>query len=187
MTTEPTPNSENNDLPAAPNTMLTPFIQGLIDNYRIRQLNVINGAMNIDDAHSIWFDLPTLKKFIADIEAETQKVDTAITESSLGVRFHYAAYPRIEDWDQMADQPIVQEYAGKHTLVMIPTLKIADENGEMLNYDFNPMDSSTYSITQETGIENEQVMAMGAKSPKSILCQNHGALIPPDLSVVEQF
>jgi hypothetical protein len=182
-----TSNSENNDLPVAPNTMLTPFIQGLIDNYRVRQLSVINDAMNIDDAHSIWFDLPTLKKFIADIEAETQKVDTAITESNLGVRFHYAAYPRIEDWDQMADQPIVQEYAGKHTLVMIPTLKIADENGEMLNYDFNPMDSSTYSITQEKGNENKQVMAMGVQSPKSILCQNHGALIPPDLSVVEQF
>lgn len=188
MTTDSTSNSENNDEPAAPNTMLTPFIQGLIDNYRIRQLNTINDAMNIDDAHSIWFDLPTLKKFIADIEAETQKVDTNITESNLGVRFHYAAYPRIEDWDQMADQPIVQEYAGKHTLVMIPTLKIADENGEMLNYDFNPMDASTYSNTDIIDTD-EDIMALTAKGGVggSSIAQNHGQLIPPSNSKVERF
>lgn len=184
MTTEPTSNPEDNDLPSVPNTMQTAFIQSLVDNYRKRQLSIINDAMNINDAHSIWFDLPTLKKFIADIESETQNIDPSLTENNLGIRFHYAAYPRAENWDEMENTPISQDYAGKHTLVMVPTLKIANENGELLNYDFNPMDPSTYSITENRGTET---MAMASRMTKAILCQNHGALIPPDLSIVEEF
>lgn len=186
MTTEPTSNPEDSDLPSVPNTMLTTFIQSLVDNYRNRQLSIINDAMNINDAHSIWFDLPTLKKFIADIESETQNVDTSITQDNLGIRFHYAAYPRIENWDQMENQPISPDYAGKHTLVMVPTLKKANENGDLLNYDFNPMDPSSYGITEKEN-RGTETMAMASRMTQPMLCQNHGALIPPDLSIVEEF
>ncbi|MDH6252142.1 bifunctional pyridoxal-dependent enzyme with beta-cystathionase and maltose regulon repressor activities [Chryseobacterium sp. H1D6B] len=145
--------------------------------------------MNIDDAHSIWFDLPTLKKFVADIEAETQKIKPDATENDLGIRFHYAAYPRIENWDQMENQPIGQEYAGKHTLVMIPTLKMEKENGDYLHCDFNPLEASSYTKNDTTGRQSK-VMAMGTLRPgpsSNTLAQNHGSLAPPGDPKAELF
>lgn len=143
-----------------PNTLAVDLIQDLVDNYRNNQLNCINQNIKIDDAHSVWFDLPALKSFIAEIEAQAQIVDPNVQGNDLGIRFYYAAYP--ED----PAQPIPSNYAKRHTLVMIPT-----KEKEGLHYDFNPFQEEGKALSV-TGIA---------------LAENHGDLIPPGASIVESY
>ncbi|SHM20523.1 hypothetical protein [Chryseobacterium polytrichastri] len=186
METTPDFNEEAGKRAPGPNTMSSDFVQKLVDNYRNNQLGVINTKLEMEDAHSICFDLATLKKFISDIENEVQKVDTTITVNNLGVRFYYAAYPELKNWDIMENTAIEKTYAGKHTLVMIPTLKRKSEEGELLNYDFNPLDATSYNQNNNIG-EEEKVMALAKKPVGPVFSQNHGSLAPPEIQIGESF
>lgn len=160
------------------NTIASELVQKLISNYRNNQMQAVNKELGITDSHSIWFDLPKLKKFIACIENEAVKANPNVSEADLGIRFYYAAYPKAEDWGIMESHPVEREYAERHTLVMIPTLKKADEAGEMLNYDFCPFTKGS-------------TLAMAAKrppeTPPETLAENHGTLSPPHDTNVDQF
>lgn len=139
------------------NILPTEYIQNLVNNYRENQLACINTNLNMDDAHSIWFNLATLKSFIAEIEAQAADVDPNVSDADLGIRFYYGAYP------EFPEQPIPEDYAKRHTLVLVPTKK---EDG--LNYDFNPFaEPSSLAVTA--------------------LAQNHGSLVPPNPSIVESY
>jgi len=148
--------------------MSNDLIRQMIENYRQNHLNAINSTLGIDDAHSIWFDLPKLKNFIATIEEEAKRVNPDCSERDLGIRFYYASYPSNADWNIMESHPVPMEYAGKHTLVMVPTSKGPNENGEICDYDFNSV--STDGSTDGT-----------------CLGENNGTLIPPSLSFGESF
>lgn len=179
MKTQPTSETETLDLNLPPNTMAQNLIQTLVNNYRNNQLVSVKDKLGIDDAHSIHFDLKTLKKFIDDIETLASENNPEAKTEDLGIRFYYAAYPNLENWDIMNGMPIGVEYAEKHTLIMVPTIKKQDENGEILSYDFNPIHS------------NGQMLAMAssrnAGASLDVVCQNHGALIPPDSTKTELF
>ncbi|MDQ1163551.1 hypothetical protein QE422_003919 [Chryseobacterium sp. SORGH_AS 447] len=184
MKTKPNPlETETVELGTAPNTMNCDFIRTLIDNYRKNQLMSVKDTMGIDDAHAIHFDLATLKKFISDIEADAQKTHPKATPEDLGIRFYYAAYPKTADWDIMAGTPIGQEYAERHTLVMVPTVKREDENGESLCYDFSPINASTAN----TGEMIAMASARGTGSQGDLISQNHGSLSPPSDPKLELF
>ncbi len=181
MKTKPNPlETEQVELSPTPNTMTCTFIKTLVDNYRKNQLMSVKDTMGIDDAHAIHFDLATLKKFISDVEAEARKSYPVATAEDLGIRFYYAAYPKVADWAVMADTPIGQEYAERHTLVMVPTIKRADENGESLCYDFSPINS---------GANTGEILAMarGTGLQGDIISQNHGTLSPPNNIISELF
>ncbi|MFY1045038.1 hypothetical protein [Chryseobacterium sp. GP-SGM7] len=158
--------TENKGKPhsSVPSTLPTTLVQSLVDNYRDNQLSFINENLGIDDAHSIWFDLPTLKSFIQNIEEQAQLIDPNIPDADLGVRFYYAAYPEVPQ------DPIPSDYGKRHTLVMIPT-KI--EAG--LNYDFNPFE------------EEGRALGVTAIKPVMAMAQNHGCLVPPNASQVESY
>jgi hypothetical protein len=179
MKTQTTSETGTMDLNLSPNTMTQDFIQILVNNYRNNQLVSVNEKMGIDDAHSIHFDLKTLKKFIADIETLTSANNPGANLEDLGIRFYYAAYPNLESWDIMNGTQIGREYAEKHTLVLVPTIKKQDENGEMLSYDFNPMNSDGQMLAMAS--------ARNANTNCEVICQNHGALIPPDSVKTESF
>lgn len=160
------------------NTIASELVQNLINNYRNNQMQVVNKELGFADAHAIWFDLPKLKKFIACVENEARKVNPEVSEEDLGIRFYYAAYPKAEDWAIMESHPVEKEYAERHTLVMIPTLKKEDETGEMLNYDFSPL-------------EGKSIVAMAEKKSQPLkpetIAENHGTLSPPHNTKAEQF
>ncbi|MDC8101854.1 hypothetical protein [Chryseobacterium rhizosphaerae] len=153
------------------------LIKTLIENYRQNHLSAINETLGIQDAHSIWFDLPKLKKFIAMIEEEAMKKTPDATEEDLGIRFYYAAYPKLENWNIMESHPVSEEYAGRHTLVMIPTVKKTDEEGEVHHYDFNTLDQSiNLALTARRGGKEEDPIG-----------ENNGQLIPPSNPIAEYF
>lgn len=167
-------NTESNN-PLQPGTMSNSLIQALINNYRQNHLNAINSALGIEDAHSIWFDLPKLKNFIANIEAEAAKANPAASTEDLGVRFYYSAYPKEENWSIMESHPVPIEYAGRHTIVMVPTLKKANETGELIDYDFNPFQSAE---GKSLALANKSAKGTGEDDDTS-LGENSGTLIPP--------
>lgn len=178
MKTKPTSETGASETVSGTNTIASELVQQLIGNYRNNQMQAVNKELGIIDSHAIWFDLPKLKKFIACVENEAAKANPDVSEEDLGIRFYYAAYPKAEDWAIMESHPVEKEYAERHTLVMIPTLKKADETGEMLNYDFCPSNSGS-------------ILAMASKTGKSAgpetLAENHGILSPPESPKAEQF
>jgi len=147
-----------------PNVIPTEVIQSQVDNYRNNQLLAINETLVMDDANAIWFDMLTLKKFIADIEKEANDIDPKVRTEDLGIRFYYAAYP------DEPHEPIPSDYARRHTLIMVPTKK---QDG--LNYDFNPYQESGHALAVSLDVQGKAV------------AQNHGALIPPGTSIVESY
>lgn len=169
--------STNEHDPSGPGVMSNDLIKALIDNYRQNQMSAINEAMGITDAHSIWFDLPKLKNFINLIEQEASKINSECTPEDLGIRFYYAAYPKIENWDIMESHPVPQEYSERHTLVMIPTLKKECEKGEIVHYDFHALQNSNGKPVSTA------LYTRGKKPSPEDLGENQGTLSPPASSM----
>lgn len=151
-------------------------IQELVDNYRDNQLACINNNLNMNDAHSIWFRIDIIKEFIEQIEHDAKLIDPQCSDKDLGIRFYYAAYP------ENPTEPIPQDYAKRHTLVMIPTKKKDDGSGEMLNYDFNPYDDDS-----DDDKNNALALTGGVGKSTNALAQNHGKLNPPGTTIVESY
>lgn len=181
---------KRNERRSKPTTMDPAIIQQMVDNYRNNHLDAINRAMEIRDAQSVSFGLKTLKKFIGDIEFYAKKVDPRITDGALGVRFYYAAYPKESEWSGFENE-IGKDYAQKHTLIMIPTLKKKASNGSYLDYDFNPLDRSTFPMKERSKEQPVTLMAMSSDTSDSqtreVMAQNHGQLIPPAEAAQEIF
>jgi len=183
-------NSNKERSTGKPNTMTEKAIQLMVNNYRDIQLELINKTLGINDAHSVWFDFKTLKKFTTDIESQTKRVDRSIADDRLGLRFYYAAYPKADNWDIFENYSISKELAEKHTVIMIPTLKIKDGSGNYLDYDFNPLDATTYSRNGREKGEVLRTMSISADSEtqaQEVMAQNHGQTIPPAVTVVENY
>lgn len=172
------------------------LIHGMTNGYKQHQLSHIKTVMK-DDAHSISFELETLKRFIYHIEINAKK--NGVSKDDLGLRMYYSRYPEIETWSNQHDDlngflndPITEKFEQRHTLVMIPTLK---KNG--VHIDFNPLHQETYNekmsrfaeyqstnttnsipaltVTKRSGIDNNTTS------------QNHGSLIPPITGSGESF
>ncbi|MGG5208761.1 hypothetical protein ACQWU4_07415 [Chryseobacterium sp. MIQD13] len=176
MKTKPTSGVGSLGNVSGENTISSELVKKLISNYRDNQMQAVNKELGITDSHAIWFDLPKLKKFIECIENEARNTNPNVSEEDLGIRFYYAAYPKAEDWAIMENHPVEVEYAERHTLVMIPTLKKEDETGEMLNYDFCPS-GSTLAMAAKNGNPGDT----------ETIAENHGTLSPPHDTKVEQF
>ncbi|KMQ66059.1 hypothetical protein ACM46_00385 [Chryseobacterium angstadtii] len=177
MKTEPTPKGGASEAIPGSNTIASELVKKLISNYRDNQMQAVNKELGITDSQSIWFDLAKLKNFIACIENEARNANPDVSEADLGIRFYYAAYPKADDWGIMESHPVEREYAERHTLVMIPTLKKEDENGDMLNYDFCPSNNgSTLALASRKQALNSLTLA-----------ENHGTLSPPDNPKTEMF
>lgn len=166
------------------------LVRNVVSGYQNNQLRHINAATNIGgtntnkgDAHSIWFKLETLKKFIYHIEHNTSKNDPSKRSDDLGLRFYYSRYPEPEAWGKYKDlQDVSQDYGERHTLFAIPT--ILNHNG--INIDFNPLDINTfgegitnsYTGTPSTNLFPTLPLAKAGSNTNNS-GQNHGSLIPP--------
>ena len=193
-----------------PSTLKTHLIRGMISQYRNNQYVAINKNRDIKepDAHSIWFDLDTIKKFIYHIERNVA-INSAKKDSKLGLRVYYAAYPELSEFTKpynediafMADDPLKKQFATRHTLIMVPTIFNAELKGDM---DFNPLDASTFNGFVTTSRKNsksqraekasyqsqkyEPMALSAAASSQDAMARNHGNLIPPaDPKMAEAF
>jgi hypothetical protein len=175
-----------------PSILKHSLVAEMVKNYRNNQLVSIQTApINAvtNDAQSIWFHLDTIKKFIYHIEkgVETNKPGA---KTDLGLRLYYAAYPKQSLWGtkgyeelaNLANDPTTALYEKKHTLVLIPTLKIHG-----INADFNPIDINTYtgfgSSTNPFSTPGYVPMALSV----DVMAKNHGDLSPPYSQIGQAF
>ncbi len=179
------------------------LIHNMVTGYKNNQLDtIVSNSLTMDyDAHSIWFELETLKKFIYHIEFKTNEAKKTMTTEAknklgkLGVRMYYSRYPDEVGPNQYPDLSAVplSDYRRLHTLIMIPTL---ERDGAHM--DFDPTDKDSYNLSKEqikkyfTSKPNTRVPALGilenSQSQTSrIVSQNHGSLIPPADNSVEGF
>ena len=181
--------SKKDDRNITPATMSSAVIKNMISNYRNKQLDIINTTLGINDAQSVWFNMEVIKNFVSSVENESRKVNPNISEKDLGIRFYYAAYPEERDWDENF-RSVRKDYAERHTLIMIPTLNKKGDHGELMGYDFNPLDRSTYSLDRKNKEHSEMKMiAVSSSNSESsnVMGQNHGQIIPPNDPVVTSY
>ena len=170
------------------NTLNVDLVHAMTNGYRQNQLRFIKTVMQ-EDAHSIWFDLETLKKFLYQVEKNTDS--SAREERSLGIRIYYSRYPNNGTWEKkypdlrdLARSELTKKFEEHHTLVMVPTI----QNGKT-HIDFHPLDVRTYgekmSEFSEYQSTNTVTSIFALTSTKrssasgNISAQNHGSLIPP--------
>ena len=166
------------------------LIHTMVKGYRNNQLKSILRDIG-DDAHSIWFDLETLKKFIYHIEYHTEKSKKLLSKEEqmsvgkLGVRIYYSCYPSEVSnliYPDLSDLP--GNYNKRHTLIMLPTMQ-RDET----HMDFNPTDEKSFTLSKEklktyfASNSASSIPALGVfeshSNNRSTVSQNHGGLIPP--------
>lgn len=162
-----------------PPTMNQNMVKEMVDNYRNNQLVAINEKLEMDDSYSVSFNLGAINNFANSILNESTKVKPELTENDLGIRIYYAAYPQSEGMERFAREGVALNYNMKHTVVMIPTIKRRNENGETMDYDFNPLDKETYNRTTSYRTGGLKMMSYGTSSENEVMAMNHGSLIPP--------
>lgn len=170
------------------------LVHEMVDGYKSNQLESINlhtppfNSMEVGDAHAIWFDIETLKKFIYHLEMNAKSNNKGIKSEHLGLRIYYASYPGEDEWTRYPDlSNVTQTYGKRHTLVMIPTIRVGDND-----MDFNPKDPATYTNGLR-GLENygagssNLIPALSfskslppAPGSPATAGQNHGSLFPPE-------
>ncbi|MBB3123291.1 hypothetical protein FHS04_000788 [Mesoflavibacter sabulilitoris] len=144
-------------------------------------------STNLDNTKAVRLDLETLKTFIYHLEMESKKNN--ISSKDLGIRFYYARYPKQATWNSVYARDLsgfirdskTEQYALRHTLVLIPTIK-----QDSINYDFDPLVpqsyttglSSSYLTSSDNYNANQTIFALTVTEP-TVSAQNHGGLYPP--------
>ncbi|MEZ5046692.1 MAG: hypothetical protein R2831_06845 [Chitinophagaceae bacterium] len=153
------------------------YFKSLISAYRDNHWTTINTHLNNRqgggvDSRSVWFDLNQLKAFIYDIESKVSaSCEGQHCDQHLGIRFYFGEYDNTNP-----------QYAGYHTLVMVPTIKNSDRkkwNTPEENLDFDP---ALLAKCQPQCIDSTKLKLMVLVPEIKNLemgVMNHGALIPP--------
>lgn len=172
------------------NQLEVDLVRNMITGYKNHQKKHIDAATGLDDAHSIWFDLEVLKKFIYHTEYNTLQNSISGQKPKLGLRIHYSRYPEFKNWNNYKDlndlalDPIGKLYGEHHTLIMIPTIKRNDGK----NVNFNPLDIDTYEdgmpfdypgTPSTTTVPVFGAINKQATNSNTTTAQNHGGLYPP--------
>ena len=158
------------------------------------------------DARSAWFSLETLKMFIHTIETYTSancKNNPGSNATNppkpplLGIRIYYGQYPSDhgqlsnykpssssdEEGDFTASNQNSFQYAGMHTLLMIPTCD--DASGNHVDFDPRDMNVSLCPIQMLTDFSfhsslGDDILALGVESVGTTSPGNkRGGLAPP--------
>ncbi|HMU09956.1 MAG TPA: hypothetical protein PKC54_08130 [Ferruginibacter sp.] len=163
------------------------------DDNRKSKVTGSNGEL---DARSIWFDLETIKLFIAKIEASVAGAEKC-DSFKLGIRMYYAKYPEGEEFNKYSEalSQLGPGIAGKHTLFMTPTYY---NNGENIDFNFEEVGDDRckpipYSkLLRMNNRAHKSGLFIGRKKPAPIAdpretgqsthTVNHGGLMPPPAS-----
>ena len=155
----------------------------MVSNYRKNHWMNTNGSCppfrdNPDetDARSAWFNLDTLKAFINTIETMSCKRDKSCPQLQLGIRIYYAEYPS----DTISLRRIYgitnAQYAGMHTLLMIPTF---NDSISKQDIDFDPFVLNNTTPCQFKPAFDSLPAICALPPTTTVTARNHGGLIPP--------
>lgn len=138
------------------------------------------------DARAAWFDLQTLKDYIASIESEVNKLNCD-SNVKLGIKIYYGKYPSSADNDAGLKDVDKKDF-NRHTVFMVPTFfdgkqnvaftpAMADKGCKLVPYnelfkklDRTKLDRSGKSLKAGEPFEVDN---------KNSYILNHGSLTPP--------
>jgi len=132
---------------------------------------------NQGDSRSIWFSINKLQAFFTQVQNLT---NTNFNNPGweLGIRFYFAQYPGTNDpcWGKTLPTHC-QQYAGMHTLIMVPTYNVNTANPDYVltdNIDFDP------NFNDGNGMPlNWSSIYSGKNAPVMLTMMNEGGLMPP--------
>lgn len=152
-------------------TMSAAYFRSLLGNYRNHNWQATSALLNNRrDSRSVWFDLNTLKSFIAAIESNVANAcEGDHCSKQLGLRIYFGQYGGI------ANAPISQ-YDSLHTLVMVPTMRMETKKSvfENVDFDYQHLQGCNPLALHDTMAEFTALMPY---IPVGVM--NHGTLIPP--------
>ncbi|MEO8769716.1 MAG: hypothetical protein ABI402_06520 [Ferruginibacter sp.] len=133
---------------------------------------------NQDDAHSVWLDLDSLKRFIWEVESRSCGVNCKDSKAKLGIRIYYGRYPAtgVNAGTNTDLSVLSEEYENRHTVFMVPTYSF---NGNEPT-DYNAFD--TFNIKKCTYPEifaGDTMLVLSGGLTGRQTAQNHGGLCPP--------
>ena len=141
--------------------------------------SLIFKGTNQQDAHSVWLDLDSLKRFIWEIESRSCAVKCKESSNvKLGLRIYYGRYPGTgTNAGTNTDLSVLsEEYENRHTVFMVPTYSF---NGNE-PADYNAFD--TFDIKKCTYPEifaGDTVLVLSGGLTGRQTAHNHGGLCPP--------
>jgi hypothetical protein len=152
------------------------YFKELVSNYRNNHWSAINNAFiargtNQVDSRSVWFDLNTLKSFIATIENKVNNECGNHCEKGLGIRIYFGEYD--------ATNSPKTDYVNLHTLIMVPTIKDRNKFGTPEeNVDFDPdyLSSCKPMLPPDTA---DLDILLPTINTTDMTAMNHGEIIPP--------
>jgi hypothetical protein len=181
-------------------TLNSRLLKTMADNFK--HPNIVNGVINSgsnvvnsnlqiadisgnvsEDAHSVWFGLEDLKKFLWKIETTVCKSScSSLTPDKLGVRIYYARYPDIKTYDSLnsftsASLKLPPEYVAMHTVFMVPTFDNAANSNFHTDFYLDSSFQKCLPIPIITSPEGPAIkVAALIADPDG---KNHGSLCPP--------
>lgn len=152
------------------------YFKELVSNYRDNHWSIINNAfiakgINQIDSRSVWFDLNTLKSFIATIENKVNTQCGDHCKQELGIRIYFGEYD--------ATNSPKTDYVNLHTLIMVPTIKDKTKLGTPSeNVDFDPDYLSSCKPMLPPDTANLDIL-LPTINTTDMTAMNHGEIIPP--------
>jgi hypothetical protein len=170
-------------------------VNAIASNYGNK--NTIPGSTTgAPDSILVWYPMETMVNFLNEISKNAQPTAPGVTQPALGVRFYFSRYPDASDamWNAPykdrngnnvtlvevlnAQNPNLiapADYAGKQTVMMVPTYDIVD-GANTYHVDFDPWTFTGFASDTSAA----QVDFVKALSAGGNLCvMNHGGLMPP--------
>jgi hypothetical protein len=164
-----------------PAAIPTYLAMALAKTYKKNQYQVINDGMCITDSRCAWLSLDTIKAFLSGIEQKSME-NFGYDSSRLGVRIYFGAYPKADapaaDWAPFPqtepDGTPTRSYAGKHTILMVPTFN------DVLNIDFDPNQIVSGTLPPHAIPKTMADIFSGPIiQPIIVMMQDHSSLVPP--------
>lgn len=160
----------------APAPVKMGYFKELLSNYRDNHWSIINNAFIAKgikqvDSRSVWFDLNTLKSFIATLESKVNAQCGDHCKQELGIRIYFGEYDNTNSPKTM--------YVNLHTLIMVPTIKDQTKLGTPNeNVDFDPdyLSSCKPMLPPDTA---DLDILLPTINTTDMTAMNHGEIIPP--------
>jgi len=159
--------------------------------------NTIPGSTTAQpDSILVWYPMETIVNFLNEVSKNAQPASSTAAQPALGVRFYFSRYPDAGDamWTtaykdrsgndvtltsvlnaQNPNLTAPADYAGKQTVMMVPTYDVVD-GANTYHVDFDPWSFSGFAGNAEAA---QADFAKALSAGGNLCVMNHGGLMPP--------
>jgi hypothetical protein len=154
----------------------------MTDKYVSERQRIINSHPDLvklygrgfEDTRNVWYSLPALKAFIAKIESDAAKNNSAVDVD--GLRIYLGVYPERTADESEFFRTVKDSYRNHLTLFMIPTYY---DSITRQSYDFDPA-----SFDSDAAPSQLKSLGNPEEDTETRITFNHGTLCPPMCPII---